>query len=163
MTNPSLWSAITMKGACATLVVLLGQFTVGSYYTLNVTLVAMKATFNYTQTEVSFVMSSFLLGFGTGVYTGAVLDRIGPKWTSLIGIAMTTPGLGLMYIASVTVDFFRDKSWLMTIFAFIAGQGSFVTFTVTWTTGARKADPRVRGILMGVYKATLLGSPVFFT
>ncbi|XP_071104154.1 uncharacterized protein [Haliotis cracherodii] len=163
MADPSLWSTMTVRGVCAILVVLLGQFTVGCYYTLNVTLVAMKATFNYSQTEVSLVMSSFLLGFGFGMHSGAVLDRIGPKWTSLIGIALTVPGLGLMYIASVTVEFFRDKSWLLAIFAFIAGQGSFVTFTVTWTTGARQADPRIRGILMGVFKALLLGSPVFFT
>ncbi|XP_071104152.1 uncharacterized protein [Haliotis cracherodii] len=118
---------------------------------------------NKREVIVSLVMSSFLLGVGFGMHSGALLDRIGPKWTSLIGKALTVPGLGLMYIASVTVAFFRDKSWLLAIFAFIAGQGSFVTFIVTWTTGVRQADPRIRWILMGVLKAIVLGSPVFFT
>ena len=62
------------------------------------------------------------IGLGLGFIPGMFFDRFGPRLTSVVGLAVCTWSYLLVWSTTYSVDFYKDKSWLMSIYFLLTGK-----------------------------------------
>ena len=64
----------------------------------------------------------YVIGSDIIIVPGTMVDKLGPKWTCLVGFVLTTLGYGLIYSAVATKEFYHNHPELLGFFFFIAGR-----------------------------------------
>ena len=65
------------------------------------------------------------IGIGLSFLPGMFFDRFGPRKTSAVGLIVATGSYLLVWSTTFSVDFYKDKSWLMSIFFLLTGSFTF--------------------------------------
>lgn len=74
---------------------------------------------------VELLSSMLNFGLGVGFLPGMIYDRLGPQWTSSIGLLVSVSAYMLIWSSTKSVKFYSGNSWLMAIYFFICGMVSF--------------------------------------
>jgi hypothetical protein len=88
---------------------------------------ALKNSFGYDQATINLVGNLGDIGLYLGFTMGLLYDATTPWFAMLVGAVLQGLGYGLMALA--VADYFVCPWPLMAFFFFLAGQGSFATYT----------------------------------
>ncbi|CAH1778592.1 unnamed protein product, partial [Owenia fusiformis] len=149
---------------CLSLAVgILAWFTGGNLFGFNAYAIALKQTFNYTQTELDYIASSGDLGILLTFPAGLMVDNFGPRVTCTVSLILTTMGFALMWIATQFKIFFATKSWLLCVFYFLASGGNFFIIITAKVVNCRIFERKHLGKVLGLC-GTIYGiSPAIFS
>lgn len=105
--------------------------------------------FGVSQTAIGLTIAVFgLARFLVSVPTGQLADRLGRRWTLVLGEAVTAVGNLLCGLSTTYEQFLVSR--------FIAGAGSSMVLTSGQVSLADLASPANRGRVMGVYQGVFL-------
>ncbi|CAH1783700.1 unnamed protein product [Owenia fusiformis] len=116
------------------IVACIAQFWCGGLFIFNVYSLALKHTFNYTQSDIDMMAALCHFGFHTAFPAGIVQDMFGPRVTSAMGLILTSTGYLLLWSTTKSIEFYTYKAGLLKLYFFIIGQGVTYTYMAAVTT-----------------------------
>lgn len=122
-----------------------------------VLVVPLEADLNWSRSLISFAVSIGLLLFGLGgPVTGWLVERAGPRWVMLSGLALV--GLSMALSARMT------EVWQLNLFwGALSGIGTGIVGLVLGTTIANRWFVARRGLVTGIFGAsTSAGQLIFY-
>ena len=75
---------------------------------------------NFISVELFGSMSNF--GISLGFPAGMLSERFGPRWTSLVGLIVSTSGYMLLWSTTLMRNFYSTKAALQAVYFFVAGK-----------------------------------------
>jgi hypothetical protein len=75
---------------------------------------------NFISVELFGSMSNF--GISLGFPAGMLCERFGPRWTSLVGLIVSTSGYMLLWSTTLMRHFYSTKAALQAVYFFVAGK-----------------------------------------
>ncbi|CAH1778628.1 unnamed protein product [Owenia fusiformis] len=142
---------------------ILAWFMGGIVFAFNAYAIALKQTFNYTQTELDYVASSGDLAIAVAFPAGLMVDNFGPRVTCTVSLILTTLGFALMWIATQFKIFFATKSWLLCVFYFLASGGTIFIIVATKVVNCRNFERKHMGKILGLYSTIYGICPAIFS
>ncbi|CAH1785647.1 unnamed protein product [Owenia fusiformis] len=142
---------------------LLAHFMSGIVFAFNAYAIALKQTFNYTQTELEYIASSGDLGLCFSFPAGIVFDHFGPRVSSIFSLVLSGLGFGLLSAATNFRIFFTSKSWLLCVFYFMASVGTRFIYTASAVVNCKNFDRKHIGKILGLLQAVFGISPAIFS
>ncbi|CAH1800446.1 unnamed protein product [Owenia fusiformis] len=142
---------------------ILGWFMGGIVFGFNAYAIALKKTFNYTQTELEYIASSGDLGMCLSFPPGMLFDTFGPRVTNIASFILTTMGFALMWLATEYRIFFSSNNWLLCIIYFLASEGTMFIIIATSVVNCENFDRKHRGKVLGLLNIIYGVSPAIFS
>ncbi|CAH1795937.1 unnamed protein product [Owenia fusiformis] len=142
---------------------ILAHFMSGIVFGFNAYAIALKQTFNYTQTELEYIASSGDLGLCFSFPAGIVFDHFGPRVACIISLVLSGLGFGLMSTATNFTIFFTSKSWLLCVFYFMASVGTIFIYIASAVVNSKNFDRKHIGKILGLLQAVFGLSPAIFS
>ncbi len=140
MGSDQAWRAVSLAaglGAC---------LVSGTLYGFGSWAPAMKEVFSWDQSEINLVGNIGDIGLYLGFTQGLIYDLTSPFFSLLLGGALQGLGYGLMALA--VANFFPCPWPLMAFFFFLAGQGSFATYTAGYAPSLQNYSGKWRSRIM---------------
>ncbi|CAH1801113.1 unnamed protein product [Owenia fusiformis] len=134
----------------------------GTLFNFNVYALALRDTFNYTQTDVNTISILTNMGISFGFPAGILHDKYGPRWTSFVGLVVTFAAYILIWSTSKSVEFYSNNAWLMKLYFFFIGQGTTFAYMTAFVTNLCNFDSKYRGKIVGLLDTFSGGSPSLF-
>ena len=75
---------------------------------------------NFISVELFGSMSNF--GISLGFPAGMLSEKFGPRWTSLVGLIVSTSGYMLLWSTTLMRHFYSTKAALQAVYFFVAGK-----------------------------------------
>ncbi|CAH1801975.1 unnamed protein product [Owenia fusiformis] len=142
---------------------ILGLVFCGIINGFNIYAVALKQTFNYTQTELEYITVSGIAGLElTSYFSGVVIDKYGPRSACVIAAILSSPSFALEWMSTKFISFFASRSWLMCLIYFVASTGCCFTYMTSMSTISINFGGKHRGKFVGFASAMFGGSPLIF-
>ncbi|CAH1772375.1 unnamed protein product [Owenia fusiformis] len=157
-------SRIEVKRYISVCVGIFGLVFYGIILGFNIYAVALKETFNYTQTELEYIAASGIVGSEiTSYLTGIAVDRFGPRSTCVVAAILSSSCFALMWMATKFISFFASRSWIMCLIYFMAASGCCMNFLACMAPISLNFKENHRGKIVGFASATIGASPLIFT
>ncbi|CAH1801977.1 unnamed protein product [Owenia fusiformis] len=142
---------------------ILGLVFCGILHGFNIYAVALKQTFNYTQTELEYITVSGIAGSGiTSYFNGVVIDKYGPRSACVIAAILSSSCFALEWMSTKFISFFTSRSWLICLIYFVGSAGCCFTYMASMSTIALNFEGKHQGKVVGFASAMFGGSPLIF-
>ncbi|CAH1782172.1 unnamed protein product [Owenia fusiformis] len=129
----------------------------------NIYAVALKQTFNYTQTELEYIAASGIVGSElTSYFAGIAIDRFGPRSTCVAAAVLTCSCFSLMWMTTKFISFFASRTWIICLMYFMASSGCCFTNMVCMGTISLNFEGKHRGKIVGFASAVYGSSPLIY-
>nr|XP_022335436.1 probable transporter MCH1 [Crassostrea virginica] len=153
---------IDIERSLAVFVGFLSMITSGSTYSFGAFTNAVKSHFNYTQTEVEFLSSMPNIGISFAFPAGIIIEKFGPRWSTLGGAVFSSLGYGLLYSTTFQQQFYHTRAWLQCVYFFVAGFGATFFYMTPLAINMGNYHPKHRGKVVGVMDASFSAGPAIF-
>lgn len=70
---------------------------------------------------VEFLSSMPNIGISFAFPAGIIIEKFGPRWSTLGGAVFSSLGYGLLYSTTFQQQFYHTRAWLQCVYFFIAG------------------------------------------
>eukprot|EP01102_Stenamoeba_stenopodia_P016048 TRINITY_DN5552_c0_g1_i1.p1 TRINITY_DN5552_c0_g1~~TRINITY_DN5552_c0_g1_i1.p1 ORF type:complete len:509 (+),score=90.85 TRINITY_DN5552_c0_g1_i1:238-1764(+) len=128
--------------------------TSGSLYAISVYSPLMKTTMGWNQKQLNLVQTIGDIGLFLGYFIGAVFDKYGPVWTSILSAVLVFTGYIGLYIQFKLPPLSQNASWIISaILFFLVGQGSNGSNCVALTTNMKNFPGKKKALIVGILKA----------
>ncbi len=118
----------------------------GTLYGFGTWAPAMKNAFGWDQASINLVGNVGDVGLYLGFTMGLLYDATSPWFTMLTGAVLQGLGYGMMALA--VAGYFACPWPLMAFFFFLAGQGSFATYTAGYAPSLHNFSSKHRSRIM---------------
>ncbi|XP_048753146.1 uncharacterized protein LOC125664423 isoform X2 [Ostrea edulis] len=109
-----------------------------------------------------FLSSMPNIGISFAFPAGIIIEKLGPRWSTLGGVVFTSVGYALLYTTTTQRQLYHSKAWLQCIYFFIAGFGATFFYMTPLSINMGNFHPKHRGKIVGIMDASFSAGPAIF-
>ncbi|CAH1786511.1 unnamed protein product [Owenia fusiformis] len=148
--------------ATSLLIGCLAKIWAGALFNFNVYTLALRDTFNYTQTDINTMAILTNVGLSFCLPAGILHDKYGPRLTTFLSLILSFLAYILIWSTSKNVEFYRHNAWLLKLYYFFLGQGTTFMYMSSFVTNISNFESKYRGKVVGLLDSCFGGSPTIF-
>ncbi|CAH1780471.1 unnamed protein product [Owenia fusiformis] len=135
----------------------------GNLNAFSIYAVAVKQTFEFTQSELEYITVSVTTGLELpGYFSGIVVDKYGPRFACILAAMLTWPCFVLMWMSMQFKTLFASWNLFMCLIYFIAASGCCCAHIAIIGTISINFEGKHRGKIVGFASAIYGSSSLIF-